>query len=182
MFLFVGASQISFYISAFVLGTLLLPISNSFIIPKQLLFSNLSIWLSMAFLSLSLCSLLCRNRAAQQDHESGLHSTGCFSFLLHWLHDLTLDRIWYQRMEDPPCSSVHDIRHLHPPVVVRCLACWLSVCLVGSNWDVNCAGSSLSLLAGWSPRVEWRKQMPLWEMLHERTKSRRHQLYLKGLW
>lgn len=44
-------------------------------------------------LSLSLCSLLCRNRAAQQDHESGLHSSGCFSFLLHWLHDLTLDRI-----------------------------------------------------------------------------------------
>lgn len=56
MFLFVGASQISFYISAFVLGTLLLPISNSFITPKQLLFSNLSIWLSMAFLSLSLLS------------------------------------------------------------------------------------------------------------------------------
>lgn len=120
MFLFVGASQVSIYISAFVLGTLL-AISNQFIIPEQLSLSNLCIWLSMA--SLSRRSLLCRNRAAKQDHASGLHSSWCFSFLLHWLHDLTLDCLWHQRMEDPPCSSVHDVRHQHPPVVVCCLAC-----------------------------------------------------------
>lgn len=126
MFLFVGASQISIYISAFVLGTLFLVIFN---VLRNYYFINYfqfypCFWLLMVSISLSLslsCPVLNRNRAAKQDHASGLHSSRCFSFLLHWLHDLTLDCIWYQRMEDPPCSSVHDVSHLHPPVVVCCL-------------------------------------------------------------
>lgn len=83
---------------------------------------------------LFLCSDLCRNRAAKQDHASGLHSSRCFSFLLHWLHDLTLDCIWHQRMENPPCSSVHDVRHLHPPVVVRGLYENIALLCLALTW------------------------------------------------
>lgn len=185
MFLFVGASQISIYISAFVLGTLLLPVSNSFITPKQLLFRNLSIWLSMAFLSLF--SLVQEQSCSARPWEWSsqlwvlFFSTALATWPYPGSHMVSenggpsLQFCPWHPSSTSPCGG--------PLPSVLAVKLWKpNSPLVGSNWDVNCAGSSLSLLAGWSPRVEWRKRTPLWEMLHERTKSRRHQLYLKGLW
>lgn len=107
MFLFIGASQISLYISAFVLGTQLAELNWI----RRLLVLRLSV-------TFFLVSLSRRNGGAQQNHESDLRHVGRFPLLLHRLHAAAVDRLRDQGVEDPSGCPVNDICGQHPSVVV----------------------------------------------------------------
>lgn len=106
MFLFIGASQISLYISAFVLGTEL----------EELNWISLLLvsWLSVIIFLLSLH----RNGGAEQDNESDLRHAGRLPLLLHRLHDAAVDCLRHQGVEDAAGRPVHDLGGQHPSVVV----------------------------------------------------------------
>lgn len=107
MFLFIGASQISLYISAFVLGIELQTDGTQLDQSAALLVVNHFFLVSLH-----------RNRGVEQDYESDLCHTRCLPLLLHWLHDAAMDRLQHQGVEDTAGRPVHDLSGQHPSMVV----------------------------------------------------------------